>query len=100
MSYLNYFIEFIGTFLILSVLLIATTKNSCLNSVLPLSIVILLALIVGLKGFLSGCHFNPAVSTMMVFNKTLNLRDLIPCITAQILGGIAAWKLVDLSTIK
>jgi len=97
MGYLNYLAEFVGTFLLLSAILTALTKDSCFNKMQPLSVLIVLAIMVVLSGVIYGLHFNPAVSMMMYLNKTLNLEDLLPYIIAQLLGGVAAWKFVDIS---
>ena len=47
-----------------------------------------LALIVFLGGPISGGHFNPAVSIMMVFNNKLPSSELIPYIIAQVVGAL------------
>ncbi|HZY63541.1 MAG TPA: aquaporin Z [Edaphobacter sp.] len=41
-------------------------------------------------GHISGCHLNPAVSVGLVVGKRFPVRDLIPYIVAQVLGGVAA----------
>jgi aquaporin Z len=41
-------------------------------------------------GHISGCHLNPAVSVGLWMGKRFPASDLIPYITAQVLGGIAA----------
>jgi len=41
-------------------------------------------------GHISGCHLNPAVSFGLVVGKRFPLRELLPYVVAQVLGGIAA----------
>ena len=40
-------------------------------------------------GHISGCHLNPAVSIGLWIGGRFDKKDLIPYITAQVLGGIA-----------
>lgn len=74
------FVEFIGTFLFLSVVLQGQA----------ISIGIALAAAILFGGAISGGHFNPAISLMMFLNGSLASQLLIPYIIAQCLGGIAA----------
>ncbi len=41
-------------------------------------------------GHISGCHLNPAVSVGLWIGGRFEVKDLIPYIIAQVLGGIAA----------
>lgn len=41
-------------------------------------------------GHISGCHLNPAVSVGLVVGKRFPVKDLLPYILAQVIGGIAA----------
>jgi aquaporin Z len=40
-------------------------------------------------GHISGCHLNPAVSVGLVVGKRFPVKDLLPYLLAQVLGGIA-----------
>ncbi len=40
-------------------------------------------------GHISGCHLNPAVSIGLYFGKRFSAAELLPYITAQLIGGIA-----------
>ncbi|WP_018968877.1 aquaporin Z [Rubritalea marina] len=41
-------------------------------------------------GHISGCHLNPAVSIGLMLGGRFDKKDLLPYITFQVLGGIAA----------
>jgi aquaporin Z len=94
---IKYIVEFIGTFLFLSVILRATAPNSSLTPIAPLAIVLGLFASIAFGGAISGGHFNPAVSTMMVLHKSLPVADFVPYVAAQILGGIAAMTFFDMT---
>lgn len=81
MDFLKYGIEFIGTFLFLSVI-IATGS--------PVMIALTLLAVILLGGSISGGHFNPAVSVMMWANGTLSLQDMVMYAAAQVAGGLVA----------
>lgn len=78
---LNIVTEFIGTFIFLTVIL--TTGS-------PLFIGLALTSVIAFGGKVSGGHFNPAVSTMLLLKKTINLETWITYVLAQILGGMLA----------
>jgi glycerol uptake facilitator-like aquaporin len=78
---LKYLVEFIGTFLFLSVI-VATGQ--------PVLIVLALLLVILVGGGISGGHFNPAVSVMFYAKGGLSSMDLGLYIGAQLAGGLAA----------
>lgn len=73
--------EFIGTFIFLSVIL--TTGEA-----FPIGLALATAIFFG--GKISGGHFNPAVSTMMLVNRKLTVEKYVGYVVAQILGGLVA----------
>lgn len=79
--FLKYIVEFIGTFILLSVILIH-------GSPIPIGIALACALFIG--GAISGGHFNPAVSLMMYLKRAISLNDTVIYIIFQILAGITA----------
>jgi aquaporin Z len=81
------FIEFIGTFFFLYVIL--STGNY-------LAIGAALALAIYLGGPISGGNFNPAVTIMMIMAKKQKMDTALPYILAQIAGGLAALALYQL----
>jgi aquaporin Z len=78
---LNYVVEFLGTFLFLSVI-VATGQ--------PILIALSLLLAILLGGSVSGGHFNPAVSLMFWAKGALTSLDLAGYVGAQLIGGLAA----------
>jgi aquaporin Z len=93
---INYLVEFIGTFVFLSIILNVAGKSA----MAPLFIGLGLTAAILLGGHISGGHFNPAVSTMMLLKKSLSLNDYVPYVAAQLLGGVAAYYFLQLSNKK
>ncbi|MBX3389523.1 MAG: aquaporin [Phycisphaeraceae bacterium] len=77
-------IEFVGTFFL--VLLIAIAVNLD-NPVAPLFIGIGLASLVYMGGWVSGAHYNPAVSVALMIRGSLSAVQLVPYVLSQIAGG-------------
>lgn len=81
-SLLPYFVEFLGTFIFLSVIII--TGN-------PLAIGLTLSGVIWFGSKVSGGHFNPAVNVMMLLDKKINTTEFIGQIVTQILGAVCAY---------
>lgn len=73
--------EFIGTFVFLLVILVVGQ---------PIPIVVGLLAAILAFGNLSGGHFNPAVSTMMLAKGDISVVQYALYVIAQVLGGLAA----------
>ena len=86
-SFTKFFVEFIGTFIFLSVIL--TTGEA-----FPIGLA--LAVVIYFGGKVSGGNYNPAVSTMMYLKQKLDTPHYIGYVVAQILGGIAAYSLINM----
>jgi len=78
---LNLLTEFVGTFVFLSVIL--TTGQA-----FPIGLALAVAIYFG--GSISGGHFNPAVSTMMLVKGAITMETWIGYVIAQVLGGLVA----------
>jgi len=78
---LNYLVEFLGTFLFLSV--VVSTTNPLLIAGALLTVILLI-------GNISGCHVNPAISVMLWAKGSLTNKDLVGYVAAQIAGGLVA----------
>lgn len=73
--------EFIGTFVFLAVII-------TVGQPIPIVVGLLAAIYFG--GQISGGHFNPAVSTMMLAKGDITMERYIGYVVAQVLGGLAA----------
>lgn len=74
----QYLVEFLGTFFL--VLVIALTGN-------PLAIGVTLTALVYMGGYLSGAHYNPAVTLAMLINKKITSKAAAFYIITQFLAG-------------
>lgn len=81
MHLLAILVEFLGTFIFLSV--IVATGNW-------LAIGATLAGLILLGGSISGGHFNPAVTIMMLYNKSIAVDNAAAYVVAQVAAGILA----------
>ena len=77
-------VEFVGSLLFMYVIIL--TGNA-------FAIGATLALCIFLGGKISGGHFNPAVTVMMVMAKKTKLSMLVPYILAQVAGGLLALEI-------
>ena len=85
-DFIKYGVEFLGTFLFLSVIL--STGN-------PISIAVALLAMIYFAGSISGGHFNPAVTSMFFAKGDISPIDTIMYITSQLLGGLCAYLFYD-----
>lgn len=81
MNLLAILVEFLGTFIFLSV--IVATGN-------PWAIGATLAVLAFLGGAISGGHFNPAVTLMTLYNRGIAMDNAILYIGAQMAAGLLA----------
>lgn len=78
---LEFFVEFLGTFIFLYCIL-------AIGQPIPIAIALLAAIYFG--GHISGGHYNPAVSTMMFAKGGLPIEKYTGYIVAQLVGAFAA----------
>ena len=93
----NYLVEFVGTFLFLSVILNSAFGKTGEAGLAALPIGLALSAMIFFGGNVSGGHFNPAVSTMMLLGKKMASSDFLPYVAAQLLGGFAALRFYNMS---
>jgi glycerol uptake facilitator-like aquaporin len=80
--FLEFFTEFIGTFIFLGVIL--KTGDA-------LAIGIALASVIYFGGKVSGGNYNPAVSFMMLLSNKMDIVKFMIFVIAQLLGASAAF---------
>ena len=85
----RYVVEFIGTFAIMTVILLY-------GNYLAIGAIVGLAVMFG--GAISGGAFNPAVAIAMMFSGLIPSADLMPYIVAEIAGAVVAIDAVKLFT--
>jgi len=85
---LKYFVEFLGTFVFLSVIL---TKGEAI----PIGVA--LAAVIFMGGDISGGNFNPAVSLSMMLNNRLSSGDFAGYVGAQLAGAACAVYFTNLN---
>jgi len=88
---IGYLVEFIGTLFFCFVII--SSSN-------PVAIGAALVIAIMASGPKASGQFNPAVTIMMATAGKLPRSDILPNITAQILGGLAAFELFKLFKIK
>lgn len=81
MNTIKYLGEFIGTFILISAILIV-------GEPIPIAVALLAAIY--LVGKISGAHVNPVVSMSMFINNKMSGSDFGGYVIAQCLGALAA----------
>lgn len=87
-AFRKYVVEFVGTFFL--VMCICMTMGGSIGHLAPLAIGLTLVMLVYAGGYLSGAHFNPAVSVAVYLRGKLTAGDLLPYIVGQCLGAVLA----------
>ena len=77
-----YVAEFLGTMLLIFILL-ATNGNA-------IAVGITIALLVMMLGNVSGAHVNPAVTIAMSLIGKIPMKEIVPYVLSQIAGGLVA----------
>ncbi len=89
---IKYLVEFLGTFVFLSVIMNVAFGKVGELGLAGFPIAMALCAVIFFGGGVSGGHFNPAVSTMMMMGKKMASSDFFPYVGAQLLGGMAALR--------
>ncbi len=95
-SFKKYIVEFIGTFFLVFTIG-ATIAFGNESTIAPLAIGFVLMVMVYAGGFISGGHYNPAVSIAAAVRGALEWKQWIPYAISQVAGGaFAAWLITYL----
>jgi aquaporin Z len=86
----KYIAEFVGTFALSFVVLIALAFVGALPVAVPVIAGLTLALFVYTIGPISGCHINPSVTLGLLSVKKISGYDALNYIIAQVLGAFGA----------
>ena len=87
-AFRKYVVEFIGTFFL--VMCICMTEGGGLGEFAPLAIGVTLMIMVYAGGYISGSHFNPAVTVAVYLRGKLDAGDVLPYMLGQFLGSTLA----------
>ncbi|HUG09512.1 MAG TPA: MIP/aquaporin family protein [Opitutaceae bacterium] len=88
----KYLVEFVGTFFLVLTVGLAVRSGSDLA---PLAIGSVLACMIFAGGYVSGGHYNPAVSLGVLLRGKLDKKDFVPYVVAQLIGAVVAWFVVS-----
>jgi glycerol uptake facilitator-like aquaporin len=98
-----YFAEFLGSALLVAAIVGSGTMGTQMSrdsgvglTLNAISVVAMLWILITTLGPISGAHFNPVVSLVMVYRKAISTTDGIIYIILQILGAIAGATLANL----
>lgn len=88
-NFKKYIVEFIGTFfLVFTIGMVTLLPGNGVIAALAIGFVLMVMVYAG--GFISGGHYNPAVSLAATLRGALSAHLLIPYIISQVLGAISA----------
>ena len=82
-------VEFLGTLVFFTVILRFASKEWC---AFPIGLALMAAILFG--GAVSGGHFNPAVTFMMLMNNKISVDKTIAYVVAQLFAACSALLLV------
>ena len=94
-SFKKYLVEFIGTFFLVFTIG-ATAAFGGEGVIAPLAIGFALMVMVYAGGYISGGHYNPAVSLAAAVRGALEWKQWLPYAFFQILGGVVAALVINM----
>jgi aquaporin Z len=86
----KYIAEFVGTFALSFIVLIAVSSSGNLPMAVPLIAGLTLALFVYTIGPISGCHINPSVTLGQLSIKKISTKDAVGYVLSQLVGAYVA----------
>ena len=98
-----YLAEFLGSTLLVAAIVGSGTMGTQMSrdsgvglTLNAISVVAMLWILITTLGPISGAHFNPVVSLVMVYRKAISTTDAVIYIILQIIGAIAGANLANL----
>ena len=96
-NFRKYVVEFIGTFfLVFTIGMIATLPGNGVIAAIAIGLTLMALVYAG--GYISGGHYNPAVSLAATLRGSLPAGDFIPYVISQVLGAIGAFGVISMLT--
>lgn len=89
--------ELLGTFILVSIILIVTSDKQYNNYHTSFAIGFALAVAIILTGYISGGHLNPVVSLVMFLNNKIKMSKFIQYVIGQSIGGVLALSFYKIS---
>ncbi len=94
MNFRSYIVEFIGTFfLVFTVGCVLLLGGDGVINAIAIGFALMIMVYAG--GYISGGHYNPAVSLAAVIRKALPAYDFIPYVISQLIGATLAVLIVN-----
>jgi aquaporin Z len=91
---MKYLVEFIGTFFLVATIGFTVLKPNDAGDMAPLAIGSVLMVMIFAGGYVSGGHYNPAVTLAVFLRGKCPLTDVVPYMIAQVAAAAAAAFLV------
>ena len=86
----KYLVEFIGTFFLVATIGFTVLKPGDAGAMAPLAIASVLTAMIFAGGYISGAHYNPAVTIAVCLRGKCPPSDVIPYMLSQSIGAAAA----------
>ena len=83
-------VEFIGTFFLVYTVCMATHPTTGAGTLAPLAIGAVLMVMVFAGGHVSGAHYNPAVSTAVLFRGKMTATEWVSYVVTQLVAAVLA----------
>jgi len=91
---MKYLVELIGTFFLVATIGFTVLEPGSAKEMAPLAIGSILMVMIFAGGYISGGHYNPAVTLAVCLRGKCPASDVVPYWVAQVLGACAAAAIV------
>jgi len=90
----KYLVEFIGSFFLVATIGFAVLKPGDAGAMAPLAIGSILMVMIFAGGYVSGAHYNPAVTLAVFLRGRCAASDVVAYMISQVVGALAAAAIV------